>query len=109
MLDSNLPRDSLERLIIERDMLIPEATNVIACEGSERLERPETYKQWHARKLRAGLVPLSVDLMIKKNLKDFMRRYYVKEFAIDDDNGWLLVSWKGRVLYGLTTWKSIEV
>ena len=107
--DSTFPRDSPERLIIERDVLIPEATNVIACEGSERLERPETYKQWHARKLRAGLVPLSVDLMIKKNLKDFIQRYYVKEFAIDDDNGWLLLSWKGRVLYGLSTWKSIEV
>ena len=25
--------------------------------------------------------------MIKKNLKDFTRRYYSKEFAIDDDNG----------------------
>ncbi|XP_078179467.1 scarecrow-like protein 9 [Carex rostrata] len=109
MLDSTFPRDSPERLIIERDVIIPEATNVIACEGSERLERPETYKQWHARKLRAGLVPLSVDLMIKKNLKDFMRRYYDKEFSIDDDNGWLLLSLKGRVLYGLTTWKSIEV
>jgi GRAS domain family len=106
MLDSNLPQDSPERLIIERDVLIPEATNVIACEGSERVKRPETYKQWHTRKLRAGLVPLSVDLMIKKKLKDFVRRYYRKEFAIDEDNGWLLVSWKGRILYGLTTWKS---
>jgi GRAS domain family len=106
MLDSNLPRDSPERLIIERDVLIPEATNVIACEGSERVERPETYKQWHTRKLRAGLVPLSVDPVIKKKLKDFVRRYYRKDFAIDEDNGWLLVSWKGRILYGLTTWKS---
>jgi GRAS domain family len=106
MLDSNLPRDSPERLIIERDVLIPEATNVIACEGSERVERPETYKHWHTRKLRAGLVPLSVDPVIKKKLKDFVRRYYRKDFAIDEGNGWLLVSWKGRILYGLTTWKS---
>ena len=28
--------------------------NAIACEGSERIERPETYKQWQVRNTRAG-------------------------------------------------------
>ncbi|KAJ3688218.1 hypothetical protein LUZ61_017382 [Rhynchospora tenuis] len=106
MLDSNLPQDSPGRLIMERDVFIPEITNVIACEGSERLERPETYQQWHTRKLRAGLVPLPVDPIIKKHLKDFVRRYYHKEFVIDEDNGWLLVGWKGRILHGFSSWKS---
>ncbi|KAJ3688216.1 hypothetical protein LUZ61_017380 [Rhynchospora tenuis] len=109
MLDSNLPRDNPERLSIESNILMPVALNAIACEGPCRIERPETYKQWHARKLRAGLVPLPVDSMIKKNLKDFVRKNYHKDFVIDDDIGWLLVGWKGRILYGFTAWKSKEV
>ncbi|KAJ3687703.1 hypothetical protein LUZ61_016867 [Rhynchospora tenuis] len=109
MLDSTLPRDNPERLSIESNMLMPVALNAIACEGPCRIERPETYKQWHARKLRAGLVPLPVDSMIKKNLKDFVRKNYHQDFVIDDDIGWLLLGWKGRILYGFTTWKSKEV
>ncbi|KAJ4786175.1 hypothetical protein LUZ62_037421 [Rhynchospora pubera] len=109
MLDSNLPRDNPERLSIESNILMPMPLNAIACEGPCRIERPETYKQWHARKLQAGLVPLPVDPMIKKNMMDFVRENYHKDFVIDDDIGWLLVGWKGRILYGFTAWKSKEV
>jgi GRAS domain family len=48
------------------------AINAIAFEGPDRVERPETYRQWHARKLRAGLVPLPAGSMIKNNLKEFV-------------------------------------
>ncbi|KAJ3687710.1 hypothetical protein LUZ61_016874 [Rhynchospora tenuis] len=109
MLDSTLPRDNPERQIIEKEYFMRAAINAIACEGPDRVERPETYRQWHARKLRAGLVPLPVDPMVKKNMKDFVRDHYHEEFVIDDDNGWLLLAWKGRIFYGLTTWKASEV
>jgi GRAS domain family len=72
MLDCNLPRDNPERLIIERHFLMAAAINAIAFEGPDRVERPETYRQWHARKLRAGLVPLPAGSMIKNNLKEFV-------------------------------------
>ncbi|KAJ3691458.1 hypothetical protein LUZ61_020622 [Rhynchospora tenuis] len=109
MLDSNLPRGNLERLIIEKHFLMPEAINAIAFEGPNRVARPETYKQWHARKLRAGLVPLPVDPRIKKDVINFVQEHYHKEFVVEDDNGWLLLGWKGRILYGFTTWKASEV
>jgi GRAS domain family len=107
MLDCNLPRDNPERLIIERHLMAA-AINAIAFEGPDRVERPETYRQWHARKLRAGLVPLPVDSMIKKNFKKFVREHYHKDFVFDDDIGWILVGWKGRILYALSTWKAKE-
>ncbi|KAJ4805003.1 hypothetical protein LUZ62_017569 [Rhynchospora pubera] len=109
MLDSNLPRGNLERLIIEKHFLMPAAINAIAFEGPNRVERPETYRHWHARKLRAGLVPLPVDPKIKKDVINFVQEHYHKEFVVEDDNGWLLLGWKGRILYGFTTWKASEV
>ncbi|KAJ4779286.1 GRAS transcription factor [Rhynchospora pubera] len=109
MLDSNLPRGNLERLIIEKHFLMPAAINAIAFEGPNRVERPETYRHWHARKLRAGLVPLPVDPKIKKDVINFVQEHYHKEFVVEDDNGWLLLGWKGRILYGFTTWKASEM
>ncbi|OEL17523.1 Scarecrow-like protein 9 [Dichanthelium oligosanthes] len=55
LLDATVPRDSQERLLIERDIFGRAALNVIACEGADRVERPETYKQWQARNQRARL------------------------------------------------------
>ncbi|KAJ3687712.1 hypothetical protein LUZ61_016876 [Rhynchospora tenuis] len=109
MLDSNLPRSNLERLMLEKHVLMPAAINAIAFEGPDRVERPETYREWHARKLRAGLVPLPVDPKIKKDMINFVQKHYHKEFVVEDDNGWLLLGWKGRILCGLTTWKANEV
>ncbi|OWM68794.1 hypothetical protein CDL15_Pgr024981 [Punica granatum] len=60
MMDVNVPRDSPERMFIEEGYYIRRAINVISCEGTERFERPETYKQWQNRVAKAGFrqVPL---------------------------------------------------
>nr|BAJ94000.1 predicted protein [Hordeum vulgare subsp. vulgare] len=105
MLEATVPRDDDQRRLIERDLFGREALNVIACEGSDRVERPETYKQWQVRNLRAGFVqsPLNQDIVIKA--KDKVKDIYHKDFVIDEDSGWLLQGWKGRIIYAITTWK----
>lgn len=55
LLDATVARDSAERMLVERDIFGAAAMNVIACEGGDRVERPEAYKQWQARNQRAGL------------------------------------------------------
>ncbi|URE49240.1 GRAS domain family [Musa troglodytarum] len=70
MLDTNVPRDDEQRSLIERDLFGREALNVVACEGPERVERPETYKQWQVRNLRAGFVQLPPNPDIMKKAKD---------------------------------------
>jgi hypothetical protein len=96
LLDATVPRDSPERLLLERDIFGPAAMNVVACEGADRVERPETYRQWQARNQRAGLRQLP--------LKDKVKDNYHRDFVVDEDQGWLLHRWKGRVLYGLSSW-----
>ncbi|PRQ34158.1 putative transcription factor GRAS family [Rosa chinensis] len=49
MFDETLPREDQQRLLYEQEILGRDIINVIACEGSRRLERPETYKQWQIR------------------------------------------------------------
>ncbi|KAL9415960.1 hypothetical protein AB3S75_039203 [Citrus x aurantiifolia] len=78
--------------------------NVIACEGLERVERPETYKQWQARTIRAGfkLLPLNQELMEK--LMGKLKAWYHKDFVIDQDNNWMLQGWKGRIVFASSCW-----
>ncbi|XP_012703949.2 scarecrow-like protein 9 [Setaria italica] len=104
LLDATVPRDSPERLLIERDILGRGAMNVIACEGADRVERPETYRQWQARNQRAGLRQLPLRPEVVKVVLDKVRDNYHKDFVVDEDQAWLLHRWKGRVLYGLSTW-----
>ena len=105
MLETTVPRDDPQRALIEREMFGREALNVIACEGSDRVERPETYKQWQVRNLRAGFVqsPLNQEIVMKA--KDKVKDIYHKDFVIDEDSGWLLQGWKGRIIYAISTWK----
>lgn len=108
MLDANIPRECHERILLEKTIFGREAMNVIACEAAERIERPETYKQWQARCMRAGFEQLPLDKEIKKMVKDRVGSFYNKEFVIDEDGHWMLQGWKGRIVYALTSWKPIH-
>jgi hypothetical protein len=108
MLDTNAPRDNEERKLLEGGMLGREILNIVACEGADRIERPETYQQWQARCLKAGFKQLPLDPAIMKSVLRMKKEFYHEDFVADEDNGWLLQGWKGRVLYGLSKWKVNE-
>ncbi|RZC62287.1 hypothetical protein C5167_024035 [Papaver somniferum] len=105
VLDTIVPRENPERMIIERDFFSKEAFNIIACEGSERIERPETYKQWQSRNMKAGFMqlPLNTDIM-KKAKKQAISDYH-KDFVVDEDSRWLLLGWKGKILFAISSWR----
>ncbi|KAL0344531.1 UNVERIFIED_CONTAM: Scarecrow-like protein 9 [Sesamum radiatum] len=107
MLETNIPRDKPERLLIERDIFGREAMNVIACEGWERVERPETYKQWQVRNLRAGFIQIPFDRWIMDTARKKVKEFYHKDYIIDEDSQWLLMGWKGRIIYALSCWKPV--
>ncbi|XWS07745.1 hypothetical protein CRYUN_Cryun41cG0017000 [Craigia yunnanensis] len=108
MLETTVPREIPERMLIEREIFGWEAMNIIACEGAERIERPETYKQWQVRNMRAGLRQLPLNKEIMKTAKERVDTCYHKDFVIDEDNGWLLQGWKGRVIYALSSWVPVS-
>ncbi|KAF8397469.1 hypothetical protein HHK36_016386 [Tetracentron sinense] len=105
MFETIVPRENQERMVLEREILGREALNVIACEGSERVERPETFRQWQVRNLRAGFRQLSLNQEIMKMARDWVASSYHKDFVIDRDSQWMLLGWKGRIIYALSSWK----
>ncbi|XP_044461538.1 scarecrow-like protein 33 [Mangifera indica] len=105
MFETILPRDIPERMLMERELLGREAMNVIACEDAERIERPETYRRWQYRIMRAGFTQLPLNKDIMKMAKERVEACYHKDFVIDEDNQWLLQGWKGRIAFALSSWK----
>lgn len=106
MLEANVPREVNERIILEKQIYGWEVMNVIACEGAERIERPETYKQWQERNVRAGFKQLRLDQDIMNMARERVSMCYHKDFVIDEDRDWMLLGWKGRILSALSSWKA---
>ncbi|KAL2328766.1 hypothetical protein Fmac_022193 [Flemingia macrophylla] len=100
--DTVIPRENEWRMMIERELFAREAMNVIACEGSQRIEMPETYKKWHIRHTRAGFKQLPLNEEIMAKCRSELREWYHRDFFLDEDSNWMLQGWKGRVLHAST-------
>jgi GRAS domain family len=105
MLDVLVPRDDEGRQLLERELLAPSIINLVACEGPSWVERPETYKQWHKRISREGFEQLTMDRSIVKDCNEKVKSSYHEGFFIEEESGWLLQGWKGRIYYGLSVWE----
>ncbi|KAJ9128699.1 hypothetical protein P3X46_034596 [Hevea brasiliensis] len=97
MFDVNVPCEDEQRLLYEKEIFGRDIMNVIACEGTERVERPETYRQWQVRNIRAGFRQLLLDQEILKKVRSTVRSEYHKDFVVDEDGGWMLQGWKGEL------------
>ncbi|KAK2996056.1 hypothetical protein RJ640_022173 [Escallonia rubra] len=108
MFEAVVPREDPERRLFEQEVFARDAMNVIACEGIARIERPETYKQWQIRTLRAGFRQLPPHKDIVKEIITKVKLHYHKDFLVYEDSNWLLQGWKGRVIYALSCWKPVQ-
>lgn len=104
MLDATLSRDDQKRFHFEQEFYGREAMNVIACEGLERVERPETYKQWQRRNTRAGFKILPLNQELVKKLRGKVKARYHKDFVFDENGNWVLQGWRGRILCASSCW-----
>ena len=104
-IETIVPREHPQRLLLEKELFGREILNVVACEGLERVERPETYKQWQVRIQRAGFVQLPLDQAILSKARDKVKSFFHKDFGVDEDGKWILYSWKGRITTAVATWR----
>ncbi|CAA0829790.1 Scarecrow-like protein 9 [Striga hermonthica] len=105
MLDTTEPREQPYRVTIER-MFGRAILNVVACEGPERVDRPETYRKWGPRHLRAGLAQVPFDGKLLESVTYKAKKIFPRNFVFDEDNGWLLMSWKKRTIAAFSCWQS---
>ncbi|KAJ3690508.1 hypothetical protein LUZ61_019672 [Rhynchospora tenuis] len=108
-LNSIVPKENKQRQFIERVMWAHEAVNAIACEGSERIKRPEIYKKWHQRNLAAGFEQLPLNPAIIKRIKNRVSAVFNNSFYVEDDRQWLLFGWKGRIINAISTWRPKQI
>ncbi|OIW08636.1 hypothetical protein TanjilG_03312 [Lupinus angustifolius] len=104
MFEANVSRDDPHRVMFEKGLFGRDAINVIACEGTERVERPETYKQWQVRNRRAGFKQIALAPELLNRVKGMVKKEHHKDFVVDEDGKWVLQGWKGRILHALSSW-----
>ncbi|KAI5079186.1 hypothetical protein GOP47_0006857 [Adiantum capillus-veneris] len=98
--------DDVDRHFTESTTYARDILNIVACEGAERVERPETYRQWDARIKRAGFELQPISSVILSRSRSYVKQHYHKDFIVHDDaNGWMLLGWKGRIVLTMSAWK----
>jgi hypothetical protein len=102
-MDVVIPSNMIKRRELE-EIYGREILNIIGCEGTERIERPESYKQWHSRIQRAGFVQKPLCPFIDSTIKSILGTCH-KHFGIGQDGGWFLMGWKNEIVYALSAWK----
>ncbi|KNA22851.1 hypothetical protein SOVF_030030 [Spinacia oleracea] len=98
-------REDQDRQLIENYLYGKDAMNIVACEGTERIERPETYKQWQMRHQRARFMQVPLNQEIVNKARAMVRANYHKDFMVEQDKHWLVHGWKGRILSAMSCWK----
>nr|GMD92331.1 scarecrow-like protein 13 [Ipomoea batatas] len=98
------PREDRQRVSAEEHCVARDIVNIIACEGSDRVERHELFGKWKLRLVMAGftLCPLSpsVGLAVRDMLKEYSPNYRLAE-----SDGALYLGWKNRALVTSSAWR----
>jgi hypothetical protein len=99
------------RIIFEKEILGRQILNIIACEGTSRVERFESYKQWQRCIQRSGFIqrPLPFKNATQKVNYESILGSYDKRFGIGKDDGWLFIGWKNEIMCAFSTWKPVPL
>lgn len=109
---SSLPLDSPVRIKIE-EMFGREIKNIIACEGSERIERHETFGKWRRLMEQGGFRCMGVSerelLQSRMLLKMYSCENYRVEKQGEDGGVALTLSWMDQPLITVSAWVPVDV
>ncbi|KAI3958623.1 hypothetical protein MKW98_030288 [Papaver atlanticum] len=104
-LHATFPANSPERVKVEHYIFAPEIRNIVACEGSERVERHERLEKW--RKLMKGKgfkeVALSQNAVTQSKL--LLGLYSCDGYRLTEDRGCLLLGWQDRAILAASAWR----
>lgn len=102
-LDATLPRDSQERLNVEKQCLARDIVNIVACEGVERIERYEVSGKWRARMMMAGFTSRPISSDVNESIRTLIKQYSDR-FKVKDEMGALHFAWEDKVLVVASAW-----
>uniref|UniRef100_A0A2P2J7N2 Scarecrow-like transcription factor PAT1 n=1 Tax=Rhizophora mucronata TaxID=61149 RepID=A0A2P2J7N2_RHIMU len=103
-IDVTLPREHRERINVEQHCLARDVVNIIACEGTERVERHELLGKWKCRFTMAGFTPYPLSSLVNATIKSLLENYFDK-YRLEERDGALYLGWMNRDLVASCAWK----
>ncbi|CAN1240054.1 Scarecrow-like protein 1 [Linum grandiflorum] len=103
-LDVTLPRESQDRINVERQCLARDIVNIVACEGEERIERYEVAGKWRARMMMAGFTPRVMGPNVVEMMRKVMKEYGVR-FTLKEEMNALQFGWEEKSLIVASAWR----
>jgi hypothetical protein len=103
-LDATLPRESPDRMNVERQCLAREIVNSLACEGSDRVERYEVAGKWRARMAMAGFVPSPFNSNVINGIKSLLKSY-CDRYRFEKVHDGLHFGWGDKTLVVSSAWQ----
>ncbi|KAG7629882.1 Transcription factor GRAS [Arabidopsis suecica] len=80
--------------------------NVVAAEGSDRVERHETAAQWRIRMKSAGFDPIHLGSSAFKQASMLLSLYATGDgYRVEENDGCLMIGWQTRPLITTSAWK----
>ncbi|GAB4834341.1 Scarecrow-like protein 28 [Ancistrocladus abbreviatus] len=110
-IDSSLPLDSLMRMKIE-EMFAREIRNIVACEGSDRFERHETFSKWRSSMEQAGFRCLGISEREIFQSQMLLKMYSSESYNVEtkgEDSAALTLRWLDQPLYTVSAWALLDV
>ncbi|CAL9762842.1 unnamed protein product [Musa acuminata subsp. burmannicoides] len=103
-LDATLPRDSSDRMNVERQCLARDIVNIVACEGADRIERYEVAGKWRARMTMAGFVSCPFGTNVNGSVRA-LSGSYCDRYKIKEESGALYFGWEDKTLVVTSAWR----
>ncbi|XP_059661193.1 scarecrow-like protein 21 [Cornus florida] len=103
-IDVTLQREHKERINVEQHCLARDVVSVIACEGTERVERHELFGKWKSRFRMAGFTPYPLSSLVNATIKMLLEKYS-KKYRLAERDEALYLGWMDRDLVASSAWK----
>lgn len=103
-LDATLPRESQERINVEKQCLARDIVNIVACEGEERIERYEVAGKWRARMQMAGFRSCPMRKNVSDMIRELIVTQYCNRYKLNEEMGALHFGWENKSLVVASAW-----
>lgn len=104
-LDATLPRESQDRMNVERQCLARDIVNIVACEGEERIERYEVAGKWRARMRMAGFTSCPVSKNVTDMIQNIIKQQYCDRYKMREEMDLLHFGWEDKSLIVASAWR----
>ncbi|VVA30166.1 PREDICTED: DELLA [Prunus dulcis] len=112
LISSSLPLESQARIKVE-EMFAREIRNIIACEGSDRLERHESFEKWRKRMEQGGFRCMGITEREMLQSQFLLKMYAGENYNVkkqgQDGAAALTLGWMDQPLYTVSAWAPVDV